>query len=726
MTKRIAALAAAVLFSIIFLALVFLPLIIRKAAMSHGKEWFGREISLAKLKVNYFTGTVRLIDFKMFEADDTSEFVSFDTLIIDTEPYQLIRSNFVIEQIILTGLHTNMVMYDSTFNFDDLIEFYTSDTTETVTSDTLTENSLRYEFSNLELRNASFAGLDVAVNKQINLQNINFFVPYVAWNQEEKSQAGLKFDFGNGGYFQSDVNIDPTGGDFIAYIIIKDLGIAGYSEYATKFINLGKITGSTDLKLTLEGNINRPGEGKISGILEVNDFTLHDHKERPLAEAEKISVGLKSASIATMNILFDSLTLTAPHLYVQIHDSTMNLIEYANQLMPVDTLQTETNIVEEENMESDSSSWFIAMDQFTIRDGIVDISDKRTGEPFRYNLSKIEISSDSITSDMGWVELYSSMLLNNRGKLIASAGFNPINPMDLTLDYTITDFMLSDLNIYSRHYMGFPILYGDMYYKAHTDIREGIITSENKLVIHNVELGNKGGGLYDLPLKFALFLLKDKDGVITLELPVRGDLKDPQLSFGKIIWNVFKNLILKAAAAPGKLLAGILGADPKQIESIEYDYLDTTLTSDKKNQLTLLLELERLKPELEIELVYFNDPELEKKEVALAEVAKLFFQKTGKDSGANNGEFELFVKELSNTDSVALKDACLRIVEQPKLDSLYRINSNIRISQITQFLKNSSDSTQIQVIDAFPEAPKNIGSKPVFEVKYGLKEESLP
>ncbi len=460
--------------------------------------------------------------------------------------------------------------------------------------------------------------------------------------------------------------------------------------------------------------------------MEVNDIGLFDHKEELIAEVAKVNFGLKSASIATMSILFDSLTLFEPHLYVQIYDSTMNLVEYANQLIPGDTLQAETNIVEEENLDSDTASWFLAIDQFKIRDGGVDVSDKRTGEPFRYNLSKIEISTDSITSDMGWIELYSSMRLNNHGKLVASAGFNPINPMDLTLDYTITDFMLSDLNIYSRYYMGFPILYGDMYYKAHTDIREGIITSENKLIIHNVELGNKGGGLYDLPLKFALFLLKDKDGVITLELPVRGDLKYPQVSFGKIIWNVFKNLILKAVAAPGKLLAGLLDADSKQIESIEYDYLDTVLTSDKKNQLTLLLELERLKPELEIDLVYFNDPDLEKKELAVVEIGKMFFQQTGKDSGQNKDEFKLFVKELSKTDSVALEDACLSMVNQATLDSLYKINSALRISQITQYLKNSSDTTQIQVVPALPEAPKNTGSKPVFEVKYGLKEESLP
>jgi methyl coenzyme M reductase subunit C len=36
-----------------------------------------------------------------------------------------------------------------------------------------------------------------------------------------------------------------------------------------------------------------------------------------------------------------------------------------------------------------------------------------------------------------------------------------------------------------------------------------------------------------------------------------------------------------------------------------------------------------------------------------------------------------------------------------------------------------NDSTEILVIAADPEAPKNIGSKPTFEVKYGMKEEHI-
>ena len=81
--------------------------------------------------------------------------------------------------------------------------------------------------------------------------------------------------------------------------------------------------------------------------------------------------------------------------------------------------------------------------------------------------------------------------------------------------------------------MGFPIVYGNMYYKSETSILNGDLTSENKLIITNVELGEKSGGLYDLPMKFALFLLKDRNGVITLDVPVRGDSKIPLLRLAR-------------------------------------------------------------------------------------------------------------------------------------------------------------------------------------------------
>jgi hypothetical protein len=313
------------------------------------------------------------------------------------------------------------------------------------------------------------------------------------------------------------------------------------------------------------------------------------------------------------------------------------------------------------------------------------------------------------------------MLLNKRGKLVAQFGFNPLNPMDLNLEYVITDFQLADLNIYSRQYMGFPILYGDMYYKASTEILNNQLKSENELIIRNVELGDKRGGLYSLPIKFALFLLKDKDGVINLDVPVRGDLNDPKVSVGKIVWTTFKNLIIKVAAAPVKFLSGLINVDPKDIEEIEFDYLDTTFTAKRQKQLDLLLELEQKKEGLDIELVYFNDVELEREQIAIAEAGKEFNAQSRKDYREDEKTFVKYLHDQTNNDTLSIIDASIALIEPAIVDSIAVLYARTRINIIKEYLHSVNDSTSVRTYIPKPDAPKHIGSRPVFEVKYSMK-----
>jgi len=317
------------------------------------------------------------------------------------------------------------------------------------------------------------------------------------------------------------------------------------------------------------------------------------------------------------------------------------------------------------------------------------------------------------------------MLLNNRGMLVAEVGVNPANPYDIMLDYTVKNFQLSDLNIYSKYYMGFPIVYGDMYYKSHTEIKNNQLVSENKLIIQNAELGNKTGGIYDLPMKFALFLLKDKNGIINLDIPVSGDLNDPSVSIGKIVWNTFKNLIVKVGTAPVNFLAGLISVDPKDIKSIEYSYLDTAFTSARQKQLDKLLELEKKKDGLAIELVYFNDIEAERKQITLNEAGKLFTAETGKNHQKDEKDFVEFLKAKTNTDSVDIELASKTIVRATLVDSLSNLFEQTRKNSLEKYLHSVNDSTQIRFIEFDPKSPKNVGSIPQFETKYLMTDEQL-
>ena len=63
MKRRILKIIIIAFLSVIVLIMVLLPVITRKTIIDNSKKWFGRQVSIESLKVNYFTGTVKILDF---------------------------------------------------------------------------------------------------------------------------------------------------------------------------------------------------------------------------------------------------------------------------------------------------------------------------------------------------------------------------------------------------------------------------------------------------------------------------------------------------------------------------------------------------------------------------------------------------------------------------------------------------------------------------------------
>ncbi len=721
--KKLTWISASILI-IVIIVLLALPGFVKRYAIKHSKDLMGRQIHIQELKLNYFTGTVKVMDFKMYEADEKNVFVSFDTLILKLKPYQFFIDEFILERMYLQGLNVNIIQTDSIFNFDDLLVFH-SKPKDTISSEPMDDEPFQYRFSNLELKGAQFNFDDRNVNKATRLKDISFFIPYIGWNQEDKSEAGLRFSFEEEGFFESTLFVDPNRGEYEAHITIDHLSLDAFNEYVAKNAKISKVNGLFNSEITIVGNINMVESSLVSGSIEISDFLMEDLQSKPFLGVKKLNCEIKELDLQNSSFIVDSLSIFEPYVYFELDSNSNNFFEIF-ELNPTaeDSADTKQNIpLGNDTLEG--KPIFYAINNLGIDDGIVDYTDNLTGTPFKYNLSDLTLNTDSIQSTSEWIDLYTQMLLNKRGKLVAEVGLNPANPMDIELNYVITDFQLSDLNIYSRYYMGFPIVYGEMYYKSTTHIKDGQLNSENRLVIEHAELGNKSGGVHDLPLKFALFLLKDRNGVIDLDVPVRGDLKDPEVNIGKIVWNTFKNLIVKVAAAPFDFLAGLVSVDPKDIQSIDYAYGDTTLSDKIGKQLDILLELEQKKEGLDIELIYFNDYEKEKDQVAIDSLVRLYSIQSGKEYKLDDPDFQTFLSQESGSDSIEIHKAARMMITEQVIDSLVHAYALIRKQNLVQYLVSKNDSTQIRFLLSNPESPKNVGATPTFEVKYSMKDSEI-
>ncbi len=122
-------------------------------------------------------------------------------------------------------------------------------------------------------------------------------------------------------------------------------------------------------------------------------------------------------------------------------------------------------------------------------------------------------------------------------------------------------------NPYSGRFAGYNIAKGKLSTDLHYLIQDRKLDAKHHIEIDQLEWGDAtpSKGEATLPVKFATSLLKDKNGLIKLDIPVSGTLDDPKLRIGPIVWQIFKNLIVKAVTAPFALFGAMFkGAEDAQ------------------------------------------------------------------------------------------------------------------------------------------------------------------
>ncbi|HUN65448.1 MAG TPA: DUF748 domain-containing protein [Bacteroidota bacterium] len=164
------------------------------------------------------------------------------------------------------------------------------------------------------------------------------------------------------------------------------------------------------------------------------------------------------------------------------------------------------------------------------------------------------------------------------------------------------------LSPYCLQYTAYDITEGNLNFISKNIIRENNIESTNLLDAYKMNVGDKHGDLkpkINLPLGLALYLLKDKDDKISFDIPVKGNLNDPQFSYSGIILKTLVNLMVKVALSPFRFLARAFGAGGDKLENIEIDPLQTDFTAQQYRQISDVAAIEKKKPDMTLALTQY-------------------------------------------------------------------------------------------------------------------------
>jgi hypothetical protein len=205
----------------------------------------------------------------------------------------------------------------------------------------------------------------------------------------------------------------------------------------------------------------------------------------------------------------------------------------------------------------------------------------------------------------GEVDQFSPVSINGEVNVLSAALYT-----DLTMSFK--NIELSIFNPYSGRFAGYNIAKGKLTTDMHYKVVDRKLDAQHHIVIDQLEFGEKTASkdAVSLPVKLAVALLKDRNGVIDLPLPVTGSLDDPKFRLGPIIWKVLLNILEKAVTAPFALLGSLFGSGP-ELQFVDFQPGSNDLSAAQSDKLKALVKALEQRPQLKLEVPIAAVPNLD-------------------------------------------------------------------------------------------------------------------
>lgn len=194
----------------------------------------------------------------------------------------------------------------------------------------------------------------------------------------------------------------------------------------------------------------------------------------------------------------------------------------------------------------------------------------------------------------GKVDKYAPVDIGGEVNLLSAAMYT-----DLAMNFR--NMELTTFNPYSGKFAGYNISKGKLSTELKYLVRERKLEASHHIVIDNLEFGDKTDSkdAAPIPLKLAVALLKDRHGVIDLNLPVSGTLDDPAFRLGPIVWKAVLNLLTKVVTSPFAALGAVFGGG-EELAFVDFEAGSAAVPLSQTEQLNTLAKALIERPQLRL------------------------------------------------------------------------------------------------------------------------------
>ncbi|MEP6600347.1 MAG: DUF748 domain-containing protein [Nitrospirota bacterium] len=424
------------------------------------------------------------------------------------------------------------------------------------------------------------------------------------------------------------VSIDPLYANL--KLDLKGMDLTPLQPYFTDKVNLVVTSGalSTSGTLMVAVNQDRPMGISYSGDATLSNVATIDkaHSEDFIKWGSLAVTGLK-AGTDPLRVEINDIALTDYFTRLIVNaDGTLNVSSIVvaegktpEQPRPAAPQAAATAAPQPEVAKT------IIINSVTMKGGSISFSDHYIQPNYSARLKEVGGKISGMSSEetqRADVDLRGK--LENGSPLQITGKINPLGT-DLFLDIKVDfkDIELSPLTPYFGKYAGYAIEKGKLSLNLTYLIEKRSLHAQNRIVLDQFTFGGpiESPTATKLPVRFAISLLKDRNGLIDLDLPVTGSLDDPQFSVWSLIGQVLTNLLTKAATSPFALLGSLVGGG-QELSHVEFPYGQADLNGPAEDRLKTLAKILYERPALKIEVAGHVDTEKDREALRQEQFAR--------------------------------------------------------------------------------------------------------
>lgn len=231
----------------------------------------------------------------------------------------------------------------------------------------------------------------------------------------------------------------------------------------------------------------------------------------------------------------------------------------------------------------------------------------------------------SVVDIKGEVDKYGVTTL--KGSIDSS---NPKTYTDLKFDFR--NLELNSVSGYSASFAGHKIDDGKLFLGLQYHIVDSQMKGDNSVIIKKIKLGDsyKDENTTSLPLGFVIALLEDSDGVIDIDLPIVGDVDNPDFKYGTLVWQTISNLVVKAVTSPFRFLSEAMGLSGEELDSIEFEAGEFKLLPPEKEKLDNIAKMLIKRPKIVLNIETTYEMSSDKQAIQFQKLLDLVVEKSDK------------------------------------------------------------------------------------------------